>query len=367
MVWSFGIRLKKSSGSSAENIMSDSPSLDRIKHHPIIEPTFGYTASRDLPYKPRVSEVLHEWLDSMNAIKYPTRSLIVLNFSFHFMTAIVFVFFMLQRPPLDSLIFMLASVCALGTIYNTVWYHRYCSHAAFRFRKDSYAKLFLWSNPILFREECYAIPHLIHHQRTEKPGDPYGPHLGWLGNYLATESAQKTNPSLTKQEYEVLVASIAHISLRTNSHAKFIRTGSIEKVNYYLTRICFAQLAWAAVAFAIGGIPHLLAWFSAIFFISFLIRDFNWTGHGGNFRQVKRKGWEFDNKSYALNQCFYGYLASEWHDNHHKYPFSANNGFLPGQFDLAFQIIKLMHRVGIVESYVDARPIFKKDYLSVSA
>jgi stearoyl-CoA desaturase (delta-9 desaturase) len=89
-------------------------------------------------------------------------------------------------------------------------------------------------------------------------------------------------------------------------------------------------------------------------------------GHGGNRRRVKKTRWEFDDKSYALNQYFYGYLASEWHDNHHKYPFSANNGFLPRQFDLAFQIIKLMHKVGIVESYVDAKPAFAKECLGLT-
>ena len=50
----------------------------------------------------------------------------------------------------------------------------------------------------------------------------------------------------------------------------------------------------------------------------------------------------------------------EWHDNHHEYPISASNGFLPGQIDIAFQIIKLMHRTGIVESYIDARALFER-------
>jgi stearoyl-CoA desaturase (delta-9 desaturase) len=88
--------------------------------------------------------------------------------------------------------------------------------------------------------------------------------------------------------------------------------------------------------------------------------------HGGNQPRRKKVGWEFDDRNYALNQWFYGYIASEWHDNHHKYPFSASNGFLPGQIDLAFQIIKLLHRLGIVESYVNAKPLFEKECLGLS-
>jgi len=47
-------------------------------------------------------------------------------------------------------------------------------------------------------------------------------------------------------------------------------------------------------------------------------------------------------------------------------PFSANNGFLPGQIDIAFQLIKLMHRLGIVKSYIDAKPLFEKECLALS-
>ena len=58
-----------------------------------------------------------------------------------------------------------------------------------------------------------------------------------------------------------------------------------------------------------------------------MVRDFNWRGHGGTYRNKKIPGWEFDSRSRALNQHAYGFLASEWHDNHHKYPYSANSGF----------------------------------------
>jgi sn-1 stearoyl-lipid 9-desaturase len=115
--------------------------------------------------------------------------------------------------------------------------------------------------------------------------------------------------------------------------------------------------------FTLGGIKLVGGWYTSIFVMSFIVRDFNWRGHGGNFRYQKKPGWEFNTKSRALNQYFYGLTVGEWHDNHHKYSMSANNGFLPGQIDIAFQIIKLMRRLGIVKSYMDARPIFEKECL----
>jgi fatty-acid desaturase len=58
--------------------------------------------------------------------------------------------------------------------------------------------------------------------------------------------------------------------------------------------------------------------------------------------------------------------ASEWHDNHHNYPFSANDGFA-AEIDFAFLIVKWMCRVGIVRSYVDAMALFEKKCLGLLA
>ncbi|MGE5218383.1 MAG: hypothetical protein ACM3SP_15420 [Chloroflexota bacterium] len=286
---------------------------------------------------------------------------------FHIVTFFCFVVFILWHASLATVLFVVGTVNILGTIYNTIWYHRFCSHASMKLRRDQYTKFFLWSNPLLLREECYAIPHRIHHQRAEKPGDPYGPHLGWLGSYLAAESSQKINTSISEKEYNSLIQSLKHIPIPVNSYEDFLKTASVENPLHYFLRTLLSQVLWALVIFVVGGHSYLLAWYSAIFSTTFLMRDFNWRGHGGNFRHHKIKGWEFDTKTFALNQRFYGYLAGEWHDNHHKYPFSANNGFLPGQIDIAFQIVKLLHRLGIVESYVDAKPQFEKECLGISS
>lgn len=332
----------------------------------IAVPLFRHaSASRDQQV-PLLSDIWDEWLDALNLFRYPTRALISLNLVFHVATAFAFLSFLVIWISTASVIFLLVSVILLGQIYHTLWYHRYCSHVAFSFSHLIYARLLLWTNPILFREECYAIPHRVHHQRTDTVEDPYGPHLGYVGSYLAIESSQKFNLDLSEKEYRQLVRSLDHIGFIANDHNQFQKTGSIENVPSYLLRITFAQLLWASIAFLLGGMTFVFAWYASIFIITFLIRDFNWRGHGGQTSRPKKPGWEFDDKSCALNQRFYGYVASEWHDNHHRFPFSANNGFLPGQMDLVFLLIKLLKRLVVVESYIDARPLFQKDYLERS-
>ena len=342
------------------------PAEEARKKSPIlVEPLFRRSGEGDHAGAPTLKETVTELLYALNFIKSPTYTLLAINFFFYLLTAAVFVHFAINYLTLSSVVFTVLCVVFLGTIYNNVWFHRYCSHSAYEFKRASYSLLFLWTNPlaIIFREEIYSIPHRIHHEQTERPADPYGPQLGWLASFLAAELTQRLNTNITEHDYELLKSSIHHIGLRVNNHQQFMKTGSIENVAQYLSRAVFAQLLWIGLVFAFGGITYVVAWYTSLFIATSLIRDFNWRGHGGNARHIKKPGWEFDKRSYALNQRFYGYIASEWHDNHHKYPTSANNGFLPGQIDMAFHVIKSLRKCGIVQSYIDSYPRFKEEIL----
>jgi len=233
--------------------------------------------------------------------------------------------------------------CFIGTVYNTVWFHRYCSHQAYQFRSLWFARLFLWSNPICFREESYVIPHRIHHSKSDEPGDPYGPHLGWLGSYLATETQQKTNVNITETEHERLAKSLEHCGFLKNSYAQFRKTGSVENVWHYGARVVVASLAWPALAFLIAGWMGVLVWISSVFLFTFIVRDFNYRGHSSLVGT--------DRHGSPVNQAFYGIIAGEWHENHHQHPRLARSGLTWWQVDVPFWIIKLMKTCGIVTKY----------------
>ena len=122
------------------------PKKSTKKSPVLVEPLFRYSEEGDKPYTPTSKEIVWEWLDAINFIKYPTRSLAIINFCFHFLTSIVFFIFILSHLSLPSFIFMIISIVFLVTIYNTLWYHRYCSHLAFTFKKGYYTLFFLWTN-----------------------------------------------------------------------------------------------------------------------------------------------------------------------------------------------------------------------------
>ena len=213
------------------------------------------------------------------------------------------------------------------------------------------------------KEDVYAIAHRVHHQRTDSAGDPHGPHLGWLGSYLCWESFFRTNTAITERQYETLTRSLRHLGIPLNTFADYRRTGSIEPLWHYGLRVLVAQALFIGLNYAIGGWPFVLAAYSGVFGYTFFWREFPWRSHGGGVSQPKIAGWEFDPRSKSTNRRAPGYLAGEWHDNHHRLPTSANCAVLPGQVDPAFLFIRTLHAVGVVSFYNDTAPAFRATLL----
>jgi len=281
---------------------------------------------------PTIPQVFEELIDSINFVKDKRRLTPALILLFHVATFLAFVLFVVRFFNLPRLLCFGIFVLLQVNVYNTFWFHRFCSHKAFKFKRPNYALLFLWTNPFFFREESYALPHWVHHALSDSSDDPYGPHLGWLGSYFSQESVQKIN-----------TRALSHIYLRANSYEDFKKQGSFESVASFFVRAIFAQIVWIILTFIWGRLPMVVTWYSALFLSTFLIRDFNWRGHRGSPN-------EFGDKS--SNQMFYGLIASEWHANHHAIPNSANNAVEP-QFDLVFNFIKFLKKLNFVKAYSD--------------
>jgi stearoyl-CoA desaturase (delta-9 desaturase) len=316
----------------------------------LLEPTYGLVGPS--PMRPTLKQVLIEWVDAISFWKDSTRLLPALYAAYHFATFGVFIYFVAFLFSISGVLSVAVIGTGIGTVYNTVWYHRYCSHRAYKFRSLWFARLFLWTNPICFREESYVIPHRIHHSKSDEPGDPYGPHLGWLGSYLATESQQKMNRDISRQDYDRLAKSLEHVGFLKNSYEQFQRTGSIEKVWHYGVRFLFANVFWSAIAYAVAGWHGVLAWISGVFLFTFVVRDFNFRGHGSLTGTAK--------EGVPVNQVIYGLIAGEWHENHHAHPRLARSGLLWWQIDVPYWIIRLLKLCGVV-THCNARPGIKDD------
>ena len=304
----------------------------------VLPPSYGYGEMP--PRKPTLREVLLEWTDAIAFWRDRTRALPAAYAAYHFLTFVVFVTYLVRYFSILNVLVVIAIASGIATVYNTIWYHRYCSHRAFKFRSIWLARVFLWTNPVCFREESYVIPHRIHHSKSDEAGDPYGPHLGWLGSYLATESQQKMNLEINRREFDRLSRSLEHLGFVHNSYQQYRRTGSVENLWHYAARVVIAHVFWCSLAYLVAGWPGVMAWISGVFLYSFIVRDFNYRGHAGPFFSAI--------KGMPINQVFYGYIAGEWHENHHAHPRLARSGFAWWQLDLPFVLIWLMKACGFI-------------------
>ena len=120
---------------------------------------------------------------------------------------------------------------------------------------------------------------------------------------------------------------------------------------------------WYLVFFLIGGHALACTLFGAACFWGIGVRTFNYEGHGKG-KDMRKEGSDFNRDDMSINQLWPGFVAGEWHNNHHLYPSSARSGFLPYQIDFAWYYIKFMSMIGAVRSYHDSKDTFLQKYHS---
>lgn len=230
--------------------------------------------------------------------------------------------------------------------YATVWYHRFSTHKAFLF-KSKIARFLVRNMSLRFiPEEIYVVSHNVHHGYSEKPGDPYNAHAGFLYCFFADATHQPIALDLSESDYKKVVKMVEHTGIKPNSYEQYQKWGSITSPwRHNLMNAC-NWLFWYGAFFLIGGHALSMAIFTGACVWAFGIRTFNYEGHGRGVDR-RQEGIDFNTRDIAVNQIWPGFVAGEWHSNHHLYPNSAQSGFLPYQIDLAWYFIKFLSLFGL--------------------
>lgn len=85
--------------------------------------------------------------------------------------------------------------------HGTIWYHRYCTHNAFKF-KNKFWRIITQNLVIkLIPEEIYVVSHHVHHSKSDLPGDPYNSNAGFLYCFLADTNHQPIETNLKEDDY----------------------------------------------------------------------------------------------------------------------------------------------------------------------
>lgn len=207
----------------------------------------------------------------------------------------------------------------------SVGYHRYFSHRAFKtsrvfqFVLGFIGCLSLQNGPL-----WWASNHRHHHAHSDEEGDPHSPilgglwhaHIGWL-----------LSPKVMNVGYERMKDFTRDPELVWLNRLFFLPGLLCVVATYYLLGwtgvvwgYCLGTALCAQVTLAVGSFGHV---------------------YGEQ---------HFSTGDSSRNNVILGYAAfgDGWHNNHHRAPSSAKQGFTPSQPDLGYDCIRGFRKLGLV-------------------
>lgn len=323
-------------------------------------PSYGFTRKGQF-YKPTNQEIWTEFFIRLNVFNDRKNWLAFFSwFTVLFFAPFCIIFFVKYFTWKLLLIAFLYSMVWMGT-HGTVYLHRYGTHHAFTFSNKGW----LWFVRELcikvVPEEVYMISHHVHHYISEKPGDPYNVHGGWLYCFLADVNHQGVAKDLKPEEYKRLAGMIDHTGIKINSYEQYQKWGSIAHPFWTMLHFLLNWAFWGAVFFLIGGWPLVFAIFAGVEVWAVGIRTYNYSGHGGG-KDLRKEGDDFDRTNLSINQLWPGLVTGEWHNNHHLFPNGIRAGFQPYQLDYAWWVICGCRALGGVDTWRDSTPQFFAQY-----
>ena len=214
-----------------------------------------------------------------------------------------------------------------GSLGIGMAYHRLLTHRGFKCPK--WVEYFLTTCGALALEGgpiFWVATHRIHHQLSDKEGDPHTPkegawwaHIGWImfgqAMHHDTQILQRYVPDLSKDKYHV----------------------------WLTTWHWIPQVVVGLALLAYGGIPYVL-W--GVFFRTTFGLHATWLVNSATHMWGYKT---FRTRDDSRNLWWVGLLAfgEGWHNNHHAHPVSMRHGLAWYEFDLNYLQIKLMEAVGL--------------------
>ncbi len=324
-------------------------------------PSYGWKDENKIFIKPTSAQIFKEFFSRVNVFKTRKNWLSFLNWIKMLLLLSFFLLFVFKYFTWWGFVAgFIYGMVVMGT-HSTIWFHRYCTHGAYKF-KNNFWRFFTRNLSLnAFSEETYVISHLVHHAKSDSPGDPYFAEGGFLYCFLADVNHQPIAKDLPEKDYKKVLNIMRHTGIVSNSYRQYLFWGSVAKP---LNTTIFWMLNWSfwfGVFYLLGGLQLVFALFAGAFIWAIGVRTFNYDGHGKG-KDAQQEGIDFCQDDKSINQIWPGYVAGEWHNNHHLYPKSARSGFLPYQLDLAWCYIKMMNSFGVVTSYNDSKKDFIKNY-----
>lgn len=208
----------------------------------------------------------------------------------------------------------------------TAGYHRYFSHRSYKLgRITQFVIAWIGCSSAQKGPLWWAAHHRAHHQNADSPFDIHSPvrdgflwsHMGWILSDKYDDTDYKRIPDL----------------------ARFPELMWINK--HFLV----PPVVWALGCLIIGG-PMGLVW--GFFISTTVLWHSTFLINSASHLFGKRR---FQTNDTSRNNWFLALLTlgEGWHNNHHYYPASVNQGFYWREIDITYYIIRLMSCVGLAK------------------
>jgi stearoyl-CoA desaturase (Delta-9 desaturase) len=219
---------------------------------------------------------------------------------------------------------------ALGFYFGRMFfisagYHRYFSHRSYKTSRAFQFVLALGAQTALQRGVLWwSAKHRHHHKFSDLPGDVHSPkqngfwwsHIGWSTSETSCGADYSKVPDLTRYPELRFLDSLKH----------------------------WPAIALAVVLLAVGG-WHALVWgfFASTVLLWHGTFTINSLSHIVGRRRYPTTDTSRNNWALALIT-----LGEGWHNNHHHYMSSANQGFRWYEIDISYYILKALSVVRVV-------------------
>lgn len=342
------------------------PNLDNspkrnLMDHVLEPPSYGWKDQEDQLIVPTSRQLFKEFLFRLDIFRTKKNWLAFFGWARVCLLIPCFLLFLFHYFNFYLLgVAFLYGMVIMGT-HGTIWYHRYCTHGAYTFKNNFWRFITRNLTINMVPEEIYVISHHVHHAKSDEPGDPYNAQAGFLYCFLADVNHQPIAHNLSEAEYGRVVRMMAHTGIHANTYKQYQKWGSMANPARTIAEWLLNWAFWGLVFYLLGGPALFFTLFGAAGFWAIGVRTFNYEGHGKG-KDKRKDGTDFNRKDLSINQIWPGYVAGEWHNNHHLFPSSARTGFLGYQMDLAWVYIKFLSRIGAVSDYHDSKPLFLAQY-----
>ncbi|WP_129717323.1 fatty acid desaturase [Pedobacter sp. SYP-B3415] len=225
----------------------------------------------------------------------------------------------------------------ISLFFQSFFMHRYAAHGHFTMSRGwerfFYICSFLSQGSSYISPTTYGLMHRIHHAHTDKALDPHSPHNEpniflllwdtrnyyfnlWIGKMQADEKYHKDLP-------------------RWETFDRFTH-------NYKM------RLLWVAIYFAFYFFFATSWWLWLLFPLTIIMGSLhgiavNWWAHKFGY-----ENFSLNNTSKNILPVDLLFVGEAYHNNHHKHPGRPNNAVRWFEWDLTYNITKLLDRAGIV-------------------